>query len=235
MKNAKLIEEMRKDFTIEAWNEVGGSLAQTLEVIQADKRGKKALASLMKGGCNPGMLLRELLLYCGSDLGAFIQWDKKYAHAKTQLTTISTQLERYAVIIETIARDVMDDDYEPYGPAFHIPVSLRQSAQLLSSALTALKKQTHGKTGKNTRLVYLSYHIKAATNRPHYKEIASLIASLRRDTSCNIVQLADAIRRTIKRHEQQDPKFFAGEREDVVSIFSQWRSRIALANHPDTR
>jgi hypothetical protein len=231
-----LLADMRKEFPDGGWKELGSNLEQVLDVVQTDKRGWRALAVLMKAGCNPAVLLRELLMYCGSDLGVLENWEKKTAYAKKQLMAITAQLDQNADIIESIAREVMvDDEYGPYAPAFHIPASLRRSAQYLQDALAALKKHTHGKTGKTKRLVYLSYHISAATKRPHYKEIASLVASVRRDTSCNLVSFAEAIRRTIKRHEQDNPEFFAGERSDILNHLDQWRRRRASSGDPDTR
>jgi hypothetical protein len=60
----------------------------------------------MEAGCNPAVVLKELLLYCGPDLGVLALWEKKSKYAKTQLGTISAQLEQDARVIESIARDV---------------------------------------------------------------------------------------------------------------------------------
>jgi hypothetical protein len=230
VKNARLMAEIRKEFTQEGWRKFGNTLAKVLDAVQSDKRGRKALRVLMEAGCNPAVVLKELLLYCGPDLGVLALWEKKSKYAKTQLGTISAQLERDARVIESIARDVLEDDYPTYAVAFHIPDTLRQTANSLRSVLDALKRHTHGKTGMTKHLVYLSYHITAATNRPHYKEIASLVASLVCDNSCDVVPLAEAIRRAIKRHEQEDSEFFAGERSNILNHLDQWRRRVSSDN-----
>jgi hypothetical protein len=236
-KKAKLMEGIQKEFTKEGWDNLKINLEIILETIESDPQGRKAFRVLISAGCNPAVLLREILHYCGGSASALKSWRKQIGYAKSQLEAISAQLAKDASVIERIAREVMhdDDDYPPYSSVFHAPDILRQIASSLKEALTEFREQTHGKTGRTKYLVYLFYHIKAATKRSHYKEIAMLVAAVRGETSSNVVLGAEAIRRTIKRHEQEKPDFFAAERTDCLNHLAQWRQRRSSESEADTQ
>jgi hypothetical protein len=92
----------------------------------------------------------------------------------------------------------------------------------LKEVLAALTTDTHGKTG-TTSLGYLSYHVKAATKRRRYEEIAQLIACMRGQPVENVVLYADAIRRSIQRYVKHDPDFFRQEQEEIEDHLFSWR------------
>jgi hypothetical protein len=167
--------------------------------------------------------LREIGFFCEADDAI----EKRAKHARGELQNIVVRLTKDVNIVWRITSDFMWDfmhfDYGPYNEAFGTSRALRDVAKSLAVALTALNKHTHGKTIRNKHLVYLSYHIKAATKHPHYKEIAQLVACMPDQHQSNIKLLADSLRNTIRRHEQSDPDFFRAARASIERNLSSWQ------------
>lgn len=230
-KEAKLMKEVREQFTADHWRTCGSLMEETLQTIQSHRKARKALEDLVRAGCNTGAILHEIGFYCGTDT-EFMAKHAKYA--KGQLEVIAARLMNDAAIIERIVKEHMvEDDYRLYGGARDSPGIMRQIAGALTTALATLKKYTHGKTLTTRHLVYLSYHIEAATKHKHYKEIAHLIAGIQGDTSYNVTRRADAIRRTIERHAKQDPQLFQEEKAVIERDLRLWRRWLSLGK-PDT-
>lgn len=227
----KLMDELRKEFTEHGWSRIGTHLEDTLDVIQSDPQACEALKVLTKAGCNLAVLLQEIYLYCGGASEDIKIWRKQVRYTMNQLQAISTRLAHDANIVAKIAKEDLDDEYEPYASAFRIPAHLQEQAKTLAEVRAALGRHTHGKTGRNKHLVFLSYHVKAATNHEYYQQIARVVASVRGSTAYNVIQLADAIRKTIKRCEKGDKLFFQTENRDIVHHIAQWRHR----RMPDAR
>jgi hypothetical protein len=121
----------------------------------------------------------------------------------------------------------MEESADQYEGVLHSPVAMREIAQSLKVARKTLTKHTHGKTGTTKHLVYLSYHIKAATKSKHDIEIAKLVKVLdhvRWEKSPNLVHLAEAISREIRRHEKQHPTLFQEEKAAIERDLDAWRS-----------
>jgi hypothetical protein len=214
------LNEIRAQFTENHWRKCGSLLEATLEAIQSSAQARQALKDLVHAGCNPAVVLHEIALHFGGG-GEF--WDKRVEHGKGQLKAITARLTSDADILERIVSEFMEEDADLYQGAIHSPLSLRQEAESLKVALATLKKYTHGKTVATKHLVYLSYHVKAATNRAHYAEIARLYKGLLGDSSLNIRRLAESLRRQIQRHEKQHPKLFREEKVEIQRNFAAWR------------
>ena len=230
-KEVNLIEEVRKQFSQEAWRIRGRRLESTLKTIQASPQAHSALKDLVRAGCNPAIVLREIGFFCQTDDAI----EKKAKHARDELRNIVARLPKDASIVWRITFDFMLDfmrfDYGPYNEAFGCPRALEDVAKSLAIALGALKKHTHGKTIRNKHLVYLSYHIEAATKHRHYKEIAQLIACMPGQHQSNVVLLADNLGKTIRRHEQLDPDFFREARARVEDDLSSWQYFFNPSGH----
>jgi hypothetical protein len=218
-KEVDLLKKIREQLSEERWGEYSRLFESTLRSIQASPQAHSALKDLVRAGCNPAVVLQEIGLFCGADQGL----EKRAKHARSELKALATRLQKDAAILHRITWEFMFDNYDPYNKAFGSPKVLGDVAKSLTVALSALKKHTHGKTIRNKHLVYLSYHIKAATKHPHYKEIAHLIACLPDQQQRNIVVLSDTLRKTVQRHQQQDPTFFRAAKAVVERDLDSWR------------
>jgi hypothetical protein len=222
------LKDIRQQFTENHWRECGDLLEETFEKIQSSTQARQALKDLAHAGCNPAVVLHEISLYCGGWGLEF--WDKQARYARAQIRAIAARLENDADILERIVSEFMEESADQYAGALHSPAALRQIARSLKMPRTTLTKHTHGKTGTTKHLVYLSYHIKAATNRHHYVEIAKLLTgvdAVRRETSPTLVHLAEAIRREIRRHEKQHPELFAEEKPRIARGLAAWRHSLS--------
>jgi hypothetical protein len=201
----------------------------TLKRIEANPKARDSLKYLATKGCNQNFVLHETALFCGADKGL----EKRAKHAKTQIKKIAARLERDADILWRNTWEFMADNYGryygPYKDVFGQP-PLRDIAESLTVALSALSRHTHGKTIRNKHLVYLAYHIKAATKRPHYKEIARLVKCMPGHTHSNIVKLANDLGHKVGRQEKQDPEFFRAARERVQRDLSAWQAFFPQGN-----
>jgi len=213
------MKKIREQLSEEAWSQYSRLFESTLRTIQANPQAHSAFKNLVHVGCNPAIVLQEINLFCGADKGL----EKRAKHARSELEAIATRLQKDAAILHRITWEFMFDNNGPYNEAFHSPKVLRVVAKSLKVALSALKRHTHGKTIRNKHLVYLSYHVKAATNHPHYKEIAQLIACLPDQPQRNIVLLSDTLRKTVQRHKHQDPDFFRAAKAVVERDLSSWQ------------
>lgn len=218
-KEVDLLRKIREQLSKERWREYSRLFESTLRSIQANQQAHSAFNHLVRAGCNPATVLQEVGLFCGADKGL----EKRAKHARSKLESIAARLPEDADNLHRITWEFMFDNYAPYNEAFDSPRVLRDVAKSLKVALSALKRHTHGKTIRNKHLVYLSYHIKAATKHPHYKEIAQLIACLPGQRQRNIVLLSDTLRKTVQRHQQQDPEFFRAAKAVVERDLSSWQ------------
>jgi hypothetical protein len=218
-KEVDLLEKIRAQLSKERWGEYSRLFDSTLRCIQANQQAHSALKNLVRDGCNPATVLQEVGLFCGADKGL----EKRAKHARSKLESIAARLPEDADNLYRITWEFMFDNYAPYNEAFDSPRVLRGVAKSLKVALIALKRHTHGKTIRNKHLVYLSYHIKAATKHSHYKEIAQLIACLPDQRQRNIVLLSDTLRKTVQRHQQQDPTFFSAAKVVVERDLDSWQ------------
>jgi AraC-like DNA-binding protein len=235
-KNAKEVnlDEVREQFTEDHWRRCGSLVEAALKAIQSDQLARQGLRDLVRAGCNPAIVLHEIAFYGGvSD-----SWDKKARYARHQLKDITARLENDADILERrIVSEFMKESADQYEGVLHSPDAMRQIARSLKMARKTLTKHTHGKTGTTKHLVYLSYHIKAATRSRHYIEIAKLVKVLdpaRWEKSPNLVHLADAIRKEIRGHEKQPRKLFQEERVEIERHLAAWRQQLSSAKQPET-
>jgi hypothetical protein len=231
-KQAKLLQQVREQFTEQDWDQIGDVLEQSLGIWQEDRSARTAFERLINAGCNPAVLVHQASLFCREEWDPDLQ--KRAKHATSELKKTAVELKQGADIVERIANEFLSGDDGPYIETFHSPRLLRQIADSLLNARNELVRRTHGKTGTTKYLVYLCYHVKAAAGRPHYKEIAELIACLRGEAIGNIVLSADAIRRVIRRHEKQDSEFFKEERKAIECSLEDWRRWIE-SGMPSTR
>jgi hypothetical protein len=233
-KNAKEVnlDEVRRQFTKDHWRECGSLVEEALEMIQSDKLAGQGLRNLVQAGCNPAVVSHEIAFYCGtSDF-----WDEEARYARGQLGDIAARLENDADILERrIVSVFMEESADQYEGVLHSPVAMREIARSLKLARTTLTKHTHGKTGTTKHLVYLSYHITAATKNKHYVEIAKLVKVLdpvRWKKSPTLTNLAQAISREIRRHEKQHPKLFQEEKIKIERDLAAWRAWSCLRAKP---
>jgi len=230
------LNEIRNQFTEGHWRKCGSLVEATLRTIQSNRRAWEGLKDLVHAGCNPAVVLHEIGFYCGTGDAGF--WDKEAKWARGQLTKIATRLTRDADILGRIVLGFMEESADQYEGAIHAPIVLRQIAKSLERVLTTLKKHTHGKTGTTKHLVYLSYHIKAATNHRHVIEIARLVAAVdpaRYDTSPTLANFSEAIRKEIRRHEKQHEELFREERATIEYSLAAWRQCLSSGRKPDFR
>ena len=197
-------------------------LEPVLKAIQADAKASASLKRLVTAGCNQDFILHEIALFCGGDPGL----EKRAEHARTQIRAIAARLKKDSDILWRVEWEFMADKYGPhYGPyndVFGHTRAMTDMAQSLTVALSALSRHTHEKTIRNKHLVYLSYHIKAATGQPGYKHIARLIACMP-DQPVNIKKFAESLYRRIKRQEKQDPDFFRAAKKVVQRDLGTWQ------------
>jgi hypothetical protein len=216
----KLLNEIRAQFTGDHWRKCGALVTEVLETIQSSPTARRAFDELIRAGCNPAVVLHEIGFYCGIEEEPR---KKQVKYARKQLKTVAARLKNDARTLEWIVHEFMDESADQYGEAAHTPVGLRQAADSLNASLATLTAHTHGKTGTTKHLVYLSYHIKAATKRRYYKEIAQLIACVRGEVPGNLIQRADAIRNEFRSHEKQHPRLFREEKIAIELNLRAWR------------
>lgn len=224
------LREVREQFTEGHWRRYGSSVEAALEMIQSDRLARQGLKTLVRAGCNPAVVLHEIAFYRGTWDPEF--WNKEVKYARAQLTAIAARLKNDADILERrIVSEFMEESADQYEGVLHSPVAMRQIAESLKVARRTLTKHTHGKTGTTKHLVYLSYHIKAATKSKHYIEIAKLVKAVdpvRCERSPTLVHLANAIRREIRRHEKQHPELFREEKAEIAHSIAAWRRWLSL-------
>ena len=222
------LKEVREQFTQDHWRRYGSLVEAALKIIQSSRQARKGLRNLVQAGCNPAAVLHEIALYCGvSDF-----WNDQARYARAQLRDIAARLENDADILERrIVSEFMEESADQYEGVLQSPLAMRQIARSLKTARKTLTKHTHGKTGTTKHLVYLSYHIKAATKGKHYVEIARLVKAVdpvRCEASPTLVHLAEAIRREIRRHEKQHPELFREEQVEIAHSLAAWRRWLSL-------
>jgi hypothetical protein len=233
-KEAKLMKDIREQLPEEYFRKWRFLFEATLQAIQSSPKANEALRDLIRAGCNPLVVLREAAFYFPTEAGVELL-DKQARYSRGQLSAIIGSLTTDAGILERIVREYMVTDryyYARYAEAVDSPEALRRVAKSLVMALADLKRHTHGKIGRTKHLVYLSYHVRAATKDLHYRNIAKLVAGARGQTSYNIVKLEDTVRKTIRRHEKQDPEFFQEMKTELEFNLVAWRRWLSLGK-PD--
>jgi len=224
----KLLNNVRKQFSKETWKTNAKLFEMTLAKIETTHQAYAALQILVSEGCNPAVLLREIGLYCRIDGNGL---EKEAKRLKNELDKITPQLTQDARTLWSIVSEFMLDSYgvfkfyndEAFNEGFRSSRKLTDLAKSLTGLATFLKRHNHGKIIRNKHIVYLSYHIKAATGKPHYRQIAHMVASMPGHIETNIVKLEDALRKNIVRQVERDPEFFAAARKAIDDDLSSWR------------
>jgi hypothetical protein len=215
-----VLSEVRRQFGQDAWNKHGKLFEITLAKIEADTQANQALKILIRKGCNPAVVLREIGLFCRMDGSGL---EKRAKHARGVLERISARLKDDASNLADTVNEFAFDSYGHYNELPVFPPSLGDVAKSLALTSVAFKKHTHLKIIRNKHLVYLYYHIKAATSAPHYKEIAQLVACMPGQAESNVVLLADGLRNRIQRHIEHDPEFFRTAKIAIERDLSSWQ------------
>ena len=224
----KLLNNVREQFSKETWKKNAKLFEMTLARIETTHQAFGALQILVSEGCNPAVLLRETGLFCkmdGNGLG------KEAKRLRNELDKITAQLRQDAQTLWVIVSEFMLDSYgvfkfyndEPFNAVFGSSRELKDLAKSLTGVATFLKRHTHAKIIRNKHIVYLYYHIKAATGKPHYRQIAHMVASMPGHTETNIVKLEDALRKNIERQVERDQEFFSAAQKAIERDLSSWR------------
>ena len=221
----QLIDRIRQEPSLQLFRKMYAQRQATLQRLESHPEGYSAFLDLVCAGCNPEVLLREIGMYSGLTEPSL---EKEGKRLVAEVERITGQLPKDAYTLRQIESEFMFGSfdtqrfYDKWRQIFEVNGNLTFLARSLRNALPILKTHTHKKTVRNKRLVYLCYHVFAATGHTRYRDIARMIVSMPRYTEGNIVTLADAIRNSVKRQEKQDPDFFTAARKAVQRDFDSW-------------
>jgi hypothetical protein len=188
------------------WDTIAKELTKHFDSVE-QAGARSALSKLMAAGCEERAILQNLYLFCGGDPQAMkdlrIQMD--FANLKKQILRIAALLESVPSEIQTANKLLTDLGITLYFTPDSS--SLQQFTKLLKQVgQRVLKDLAYGRvSGRDQHLVYLCWMITAATGRPHYQEIADLVASTERFYNPKPAEIvtADLIRKRVRNYKER--------------------------------
>jgi hypothetical protein len=196
-----------------------------LDAIQSIPLAKKALRTLTEAGCDQDALVVNLFLYCGGDPKRIKMALRSARHFAERLNDLATQLAKDAKEVERMLDELKDAGYEIYG--FHpMYEKMNKFAEIMVDLYRDFRQGTTQKSGRNKHLIYLASLVRAATDDPHYKELAALVGAVKGDASFNEVKAADALRNVVNRHRKTHLAHFLLLVFEARNEVSEWKTTV---------
>lgn len=213
-------------------------LQNIVQIVYRNARAKKALATLVKEGCNEQRLLQLVYDYCRGATAEESEKSVQSARGKLdRWRQLSEDLPEEARITDMVINELAQEGVMVVENSEYrqLPTMMREFADLLGAAVRTLKSGVNARSGNNGILVYLCYCVKAATRDEHYREIAALEMVFKGSGARTPAQLtleADAIRNRVARYEESFKKEKGGKnipamdpqhlREEAEEEVSEW-------------
>ena len=189
------------------WNSI---VDEVHDHINSHRAARKALAKLLRAGCDKKAILLGIYLYCGGDpeKTAMIKRVKKeFGDYKKRILALSQQLREVAQEIEAV---------EPYfsvsGIVCHFTPdtsNLKAYAEFLQRLRKEVFRGLASKriSGRDHHIVFLCRTVRLITGRPHYDELAELIYAVRvgYDPRAREDTDAESLRKRIRRYGRLGP------------------------------
>ena len=200
-------------------------LQSALHAIQSVPLAKKALRTLIESGCDQNALILNLFLYCGGDSMTLKMALKSAQHFTKRLNDLASQLQTNASEVDRMLGELKDAGYAIYG---FRPMCerMQEFAEFLSSLHGSFRLGTTQKSGRNKHLIYLVSLVRAATDEPHYKELAALIGAVSEKTNLDVVRAADALRNIVNRHDKKHPAHSLILAFEAKNEASEWKTAV---------
>ena len=189
--------------------------------IKSSLSARRALASIVRDGCNETSLLNNLLPYFqpATEMRKLEEKLERKKKANQNFTTrvrkLGERLEYDAKDIERILEELGSDEemikgtyigINVYG-FWQLPDKMNSLGTWLLSLSRGLQNGDLSETDRMRSVIYVCCLVKAATGKKHFKDIATIIAAGTGNESINIHKLADNIRNQINRDRKSDIKF----------------------------
>jgi hypothetical protein len=186
-------------------------LQGVLDSINAVPAARTAFRKLAQGGCRPLSLLKNLHAYCGSTKEEVSKEVRSARHFLKQFQPLADRLNEDADAVQTMMRDLELCGIKLYETV-DLPAALRSFADSMAAWGKAYKKglgnlrpgrKGNVTTGRTPNLFYLVCLVEGATDEP-YRELAMLVAAVRRDSEPDYVNLGASLCRAVERLKKKD-------------------------------
>jgi len=214
-------------------------LATLRSRIECSPEARRALASIVQAGCDETSLLKNLLPYFQHDTKKRELMRKVNRNFTTRAKKLGKRLKDDAEEITRFLEELGSGNQMITGTHigvnvygfWQLPDTMNSLAGLLSKLSIGLRS-LEDPGDKMSSVIYICCLVRLATGKPHFKDIATIIASGTGAGGINIHALSDKIRNQINRDRKCT---FKSESKSKRKSILERTSRYQLMHETATR